>query len=167
MAETHVSNHWTRCFIGLGSNLEHPVTQVSTALLELDRLPQCRNLTPSSLYRSDPVGPPGQPDYINAVASLETTLSPLDLLDALQALEQQHQRVRIQHWGPRTLDLDLLLYGDQLINNERLTVPHPYLQERSFVLYPLAEIAPQLHIPNQKSLAECLENCQKGSLERI
>lgn len=167
MAEAPDSDMWIRCFIGLGSNLEHPVTQVASALLELERLPQCRNLLHSSLYRSDPVGPPGQPDYINAVASLETTLSPLALLDAMQALEQQHQRVRIQHWGPRTLDLDLLLYGDQLISNERLTVPHPYLQERSFVLYPLAEIAPQLSIPNQKSLAECLKNCEKGTLERI
>ncbi len=167
MADSQPDNLWQRCYIGLGSNLENPVTQVATALLELERLPDCRHLIHSSLYRSDPVGPPGQPDYINAVASLETTLSPLELLDAMQALEQQHQRVRIQHWGPRTLDLDLLLYGDQQIRNERLTVPHPYLHERSFVLYPLAEIAPEISIPGRKSLEDCLKQCDKGSLERI
>ncbi|MBN0989198.1 2-amino-4-hydroxy-6-hydroxymethyldihydropteridine diphosphokinase [Amphritea pacifica] len=167
MAESPVSRPWTRCYIGLGSNLENPVTQVTTALLELQRLDNCRHLIHSSLYRSDPVGPPGQPDYINAVASLETSLSPLELLDALQALEQQHQRIRVQHWGPRTLDLDLLLYGDQLISNERLTVPHPYLHERNFVLYPLAEINPDLTIAQQKSLAECIKQCEKGTLERI
>ncbi|WP_417227427.1 2-amino-4-hydroxy-6-hydroxymethyldihydropteridine diphosphokinase [Amphritea sp.] len=167
MAESSSTETWTRCYIGLGSNLEHPVTQVATALLELERLDHCRALVHSSLYRSDPVGPPGQPDYINAVASVETTLSPIELLDALQAIEQQHQRVRIQHWGPRTLDLDLLLYGDQQISSERLTVPHPFIQARNFVLYPLAEIAPEVHIPNQISLANCLEHCENGTLEPI
>ncbi|BBB27685.1 2-amino-4-hydroxy-6-hydroxymethyldihydropteridine diphosphokinase [Amphritea japonica] len=162
-----MADQWINCYIGLGSNLENPVTQVATALLELERLEHCRNLTHSSLYRSDPVGPPDQPDYINAVAQLETSLHPLALLDALQAIEQQHQRVRIQHWGPRTLDLDLLLYGDEQINSDRLTVPHPYLHERNFVLYPLAEIAPQLSIPPGKNLTNYLENCQKDSLERI
>jgi 2-amino-4-hydroxy-6-hydroxymethyldihydropteridine diphosphokinase len=162
-----MANHWIKCFIGLGSNLDNPVTQVATALLELERLDQCRNLIHSSLYRSDPVGPPGQPDYINAVASLETSLQPLELLDAMQAIEQQHQRVRIQHWGPRTLDLDLLLFGDQLINNDRLTVPHPYLQERNFVLFPLAEIAPELSIPAGKTLPEYLKNCKTDTLEQI
>ncbi|WP_290703179.1 2-amino-4-hydroxy-6-hydroxymethyldihydropteridine diphosphokinase [Amphritea sp.] len=162
-----MADHWIKCFIGLGSNLENPVTQVATALLELERLDQCRNLIHSSLYRSDPVGPPGQPDYINAVASLETSLQPLELLDAMQAIEQQHQRIRIQHWGPRTLDLDLLLFGDQLINNDRLTVPHPYLQERNFVLFPLAEIAPNLSIPAGKTLPEYLKSCNTGTLEQI
>lgn len=162
-----MADHWIKCFIGLGSNLDNPVTQVATALLELERLDQCRNLTHSSLYRSDPVGPPGQPDYINAVASLETSLQPLELLDAMQAIEQQHQRVRIQHWGPRTLDLDLLLFGEQLINNDRLTVPHPYLQERNFVLLPLAEIAPKLSIPAGNSLLEYLKNCKIDTLEQI
>lgn len=162
-----MADHWIKCFIGLGSNLENPVTQVATALLELERLDRCRNLIHSSLYRSDPVGPPDQPDYINAVASLETSLQPLELLDAMQAIEQQHQRVRIQHWGPRTLDLDLLLFGDQLINNDRLTVPHPYLQERNFVLFPLAEIAPNLSIPAGKTLPEYLKSCNTGTLEQI
>lgn len=162
-----MADSWTRCYIGLGSNLEHPVTQVATALLELQQLSDCRNLMHSSLYRSDPVGPAGQPDYINAVAAIETTLTPLDLLDALQALEQKHERVRIQHWGPRTLDLDLLLYGDRQINCERLTVPHAYLTERNFVLYPLAEIAPKLSIPGEKNLSFYLKNCEISTLERI
>ena len=167
MAESGAESSWVKCFIGLGSNLENPVTQVATALVELTTLPQCRNLTHSSLYRSDPVGPPGQPDYINAVACLETSLPPLELLDQLQALEQQHERVRIQHWGPRTLDLDLLLYGNQQINCERLTVPHTYLNERNFVLYPLAEIAPEQCIPGQENLQKLLKSCKIDTLERI
>lgn len=162
-----VSSEWIRCYIGLGSNLENPVTQVATALLELERLPQCRNLEHSSLYRSDPVGPPGQPDYINAVASIETTLEPLALLDALQSIEQEHQRVRIQHWGPRTLDLDLLLYGDQTIECERLTVPHAFLRERNFVLYPLAELSPELSLPDGTSMDALLKACAIDTLERI
>lgn len=161
------SSAWTRCYIGLGSNLENPVTQVASALLELERLPQCRDLQHSSLYRSDPVGPPGQPDYINAVASLETTLEPLALLDALQAIEQAHQRVRIQRWGPRTLDLDLLLYGEQTIQCERLTVPHAYLRERNFVLYPLTELSPALNLPDGTALDTLLQNCDIDTLERI
>ena len=167
MAESGAESSWVKCFIGLGSNLENPVTQVATALVELTTLPQCRNLAHSSLYRSDPVGPPGQPDYINAVACLETCLPPLELLDQLQALEQQHERVRIQHWGPRTLDLDLLLYGNQQINCERLTVPHAYLSERNFVLYPLAEIAPEQCIPGQENLQKLLKSCKIDTLERI
>ena len=158
---------WQRCYIGLGSNLEDPRHQVSSALKELQQLDNCRNLTHSSLYRSDPVGPPRQPDYINAVACIETTLTPLQLLDALQGIEQDHQRVRIQHWGPRTLDLDLLLYADQIIECDKLTVPHAFLQERNFVLYPLAEIAPDLPLPDGNSLQKLLENVGKGTLEKI
>jgi len=162
-----VSNSWQKCYIGLGSNLDTPREQVSRALTELAELSDCRNLTHSSLYRSDPVGPPGQPDYINAVACLETLLSPLQLLDALQAIEQTHQRVRIQHWGPRTLDLDLLLYGDQVIQNERLTVPHAFMLVRNFVLYPLAEIDPNLSFPDGKQLSKLLKMLKIGTLEKI
>src|SRR5690625_6610165 len=102
-----------RAYIGLGSSLENPRNQVTAALDELNQLPRCRLVAASKLYQSEPLGPP-QPDFINAVAALETTLSPLELLDQLQELEQRHQRVRREHWGPRTLDLDLLLYGDQI-----------------------------------------------------
>src|SRR5690606_26531706 len=110
---------------------------------ELAELPSTRLLAASPLYLSRAVGPE-QPDYVNAVAGVQTTLAPLALLDQLQALEQRHQRVRAEHWGPRTLDLDVLLYADEIIDLPRLQVPHPYLKKRNFVLYPLAAIAPDL-----------------------
>jgi 2-amino-4-hydroxy-6-hydroxymethyldihydropteridine diphosphokinase len=156
-----------RAWIGLGSNLEDPLAQVSTALQELRLLPDTTLAARSSLYRSDPVGPPGQPDYINAVAALDTRLEPETLLDALQAIEQMHQRVRKIHWGPRTLDLDLLLYGDQVISTPRLTVPHAYMTERNFVLWPLAELAPELILPDGRPLNTLLQHCPLGTLEKI
>lgn len=154
-------------YVGLGSNLENPIQQVSDALIELNEIAQTRLLKQSQLYRSDPVGPPGQPDYINAVALLETALEPLDLLDALQSIENAHQRRRIQHWGPRTLDLDLLLYADQQIDLERLQVPHPHMTEREFVLYPLAEIAPGIELPNGIPLQQLLTKCPLGTLAPV
>ena len=154
-------------YIGLGSNLESPIQQVSDALIELNQIPQTRLLRQSQLYRSDPVGPSGQPDYINAVALLETALEPIELLDALQSIENAHQRRRIQHWGPRTLDLDLLLYADQQIDHERLQVPHPYMAEREFVLYPLAEIAPQIRLPDGTPLQQLLTKCPLGTLAPV
>ncbi len=157
----------TRCFIGLGSNLEDPVSQVKQALQELAELPDTRFVKASSLYSSAPVGPQDQPDFVNAVAELETTLEAHTLLDQLQSLEQKHQRVRARHWGPRTLDLDLLLYGTEQINSERLTVPHAFMKERSFVLYPLAEIAPDTEIPNTGSLSQLLVACPMGTLAKI
>lgn len=153
-------------YIGLGSNLEDPLAQVARAFDELANIPQSALLARSAIYSSHPVGPE-QPDYINAVALLDTQLEPLALLDALQAIEQAHQRLRIQHWGPRTLDLDLLLYGDQIIDSERLTVPHPYLTQRSFVLYPLADISPNLHLPDGTSLADLLSRCPADGLVRL
>ena len=154
-------------YVGLGSNLENPIQQVSDALIELNEIPQTRLLKQSQLYRSDPVGPPGQPDYINAVALLETALEPLDLLDALQSIENAHQRRRIQRWGPRTLDLDLLLYADQQIDLERLQVPHPHMTEREFVLYPLAEIAPEIELPKGIPLQQLLTKCPLGTLAPV
>ena len=156
-----------RCYIGLGSNLEDPRQQVSTALEELAALADCQLVSASHLYRSDPDGPPGQPDYINAVACLDTTLEAHALLDQLQAIEQAHDRVRKIHWGPRTLDLDLLLYGDQQINTERLTVPHAFMTERGFVLWPLAEIAPDIELPDGRKLEQLLSLCPMGTLEQI
>lgn len=153
-------------YIGLGSNLEDPLAQVRRALDELAEIPQTSLLSRSSIYSSHAVGPE-QPDYINAVALLDTQLSPLALLDALQAIEQAHQRLRIQHWGPRTLDLDMLLYGDQIIDEERLTVPHPYLTQRSFVLCPLADITPNLHLPDGTPLADLLSRCPADGLLRL
>ena len=154
-------------YIGLGSNLEQPLEQVQTALSELDELPQTRLLQSSSLYRSDPMGPADQPDYINAVAAVETSLTPDELLSELQNLEATHQRVRKERWGPRTLDLDLLLYGNVCINSEHLTVPHPGLSERNFVLMPLFEIAPDLILPDNRTLSELVEHCSQAGLQRL
>jgi len=153
-----------KAYIGLGSNLADPQAQLQRAFTELAQLLHSQLLARSSLYRSTPMGPPDQPDYLNAVAALETTLPPLDLLAQLQALETAHQRVRGERWGPRTLDLDLLLYADQTIDLPTLTVPHPGLCERNFVLYPLAEIAPGLVIPGFGALGELLARCERGSL---
>lgn len=153
-------------YIGLGSNLEAPLDQVKRAFDELGTLPHTRLIARSALYQSRAIGPE-QPDYINAVARIETGLTSLDLLDALQALEQAHRRVRLQHWGPRTLDLDLLLYGDETIQHPRLTVPHPYLAQRAFVLYPLADIDPNLQLPDGQSLQALLYHCPFEGLVRL
>jgi len=159
-------------FIGLGSNLENPCQQVHTALNELTTLTSTRVSAVSSLYRSAPMTgsgvPVDQPAYINAVARLETQLSATALLDALQAIEAQHGRVRGgERWGPRTLDLDILLYGDAQIDTPRLRVPHPGLAERNFVLQPLAEIAPTLEIPGLGALRELVMQCAVAGLERL
>lgn len=155
-------------YIGLGSNLDDPIAQVKRALEELERLPDSHCIAQSSLYRSKPMGPQDQPNYINAVAALETGLGPLDLLEALQALEHRHGRVRVEkRWGPRTLDLDLLLYGDQVIDIPRLQVPHPGLRQRSFVLIPLHEIAPELILPDGTRLDELAGQCDRGGLKQL
>ncbi len=153
-------------YIGLGSNLDDPLDQVQRAFNELDSLAGTRLLKRSSLYQSRAIGPE-QPDYINAVAQLETRLAPLELLDALQNIEQTHRRVRLQHWGPRTLDLDLLLYANETIQHPRLSVPHPYLTQRGFVLYPLADLDPNLHLPDGQSLQALLEQCPFEGLVRL
>ena len=154
-------------FIGLGSNLSNPREQVERAFIELTRLPQSQLIARSRLYRSAPIGPAGQPDYINAVAQVETQLEPLALLDALQAIEQAHERVRLEHWGPRTLDLDILLIDQEVINSPRLTVPHPFLTQRSFVLYPLQDIAPTLRLPDGTILDELVKLTPRDGLEPI
>jgi 2-amino-4-hydroxy-6-hydroxymethyldihydropteridine diphosphokinase len=146
-------SHHVRAYIGLGSNLASPLRQVRQAIAELAQLPASRLVAVSCIYRSHPMGPADQPDYINAVAAIETRLSPLELLDGLQAIENAHGRVRGSvQWGARTLDLDLLLYGDEIIAEPRLTVPHPGMAERSFVLQPLADIAPTLQLPDGREL---------------
>ncbi|MCK0715084.1 2-amino-4-hydroxy-6-hydroxymethyldihydropteridine diphosphokinase [Chromohalobacter sarecensis] len=138
-------------YIGLGSNLDGPREHVSRALKELDALPLTHLAGHSSLYASAPVGPQDQPDFINAVACVFTRLSPLALLDQLQALEQRHRRVRQRHWGPRTLDLDLLLYANLEWRTPRLTLPHPAMHERAFVLVPLAELAPEVTLAGKNT----------------
>jgi 2-amino-4-hydroxy-6-hydroxymethyldihydropteridine diphosphokinase len=156
-------------YVGLGSNLQQPRKQVFDALAELALLPQTRLIARSSLYRTRPLGPAGQPDYINAVAAITTGLSAQALLEALQALESRHGRVRTDvRWGPRTLDLDLLLYGDAVIDTPRLQLPHPHMAERAFVLVPLAEIAPDdLQIPRSGELKELLTQVSEADVERL
>ena len=157
----------TTAFIGIGSNLDNPFLQVQTALRELAEIPKTALTRSSSLYRTPPMGPPDQPDYINAVAALTTTLSPTELLDALQALEARHGRVRTIHWGPRTLDLDLLLYGNETVHTARLTVPHPGIAQRAFVVLPLAEIAPALEIQGLGALSMLRAALQATPIERL
>jgi len=154
-------------YIGLGSNLENPLQQIKTAIEDLQSVADINIVSVSSLYQSPPMGPADQPDYINAVLALETSLNPHQLLDALQSVEQLHGRVRKRHWGERTLDLDILLYGDQILDDERLQVPHPGMRERAFVLYPLAEIAPDIHIPGIGALQEILPLCPQGDLQQV
>jgi len=156
-----------QAYIGLGSNLDNPRAQVEQAFTELAMIPRTTLLARSALYRSRAVGPGEQPDYINAAAHIQTELSPTELLDHLQAIEQAHQRVRIEHWGPRTLDLDILLIDQEVIASERLKVPHPYLTQRNFVLYPLADITPSLELPDGSQLADLLSRCPSNDLERI
>jgi 2-amino-4-hydroxy-6-hydroxymethyldihydropteridine diphosphokinase len=156
-----------RAYIGLGSNLADPQHQILTAIDDIDAIENTSLVARSSLYRSPPMGPQDQPDYINAVVSIETTLTPHELLDALQQIEQKHGRIRKRHWGERTLDLDILLYADRVIEDTRLSVPHPGIAERAFVVYPLAEIAPSLQIPGLGSLATIKAHCPQEGLEPL
>lgn len=157
----------TRCFIGLGSNLATPQQQLHSALDAMAALPQTRLLRHSSFYRSAPVGPGDQPDYVNAVAELETELAPLELLEQLQAIEAAQGRERAIRWGARTLDLDILLLDTLRIDEPRLQVPHPRIAERNFVLVPLAELEPQLQLPSGESIAALLRQCPPNRLEKI
>ncbi|MGE8361091.1 2-amino-4-hydroxy-6-hydroxymethyldihydropteridine diphosphokinase [Pseudomonas sp.] len=157
-----------RVYIGLGSNLAEPLGQLQAALAALAALPQTRLAATSSFYASDPLGPADQPRYVNAVAALDTTLEPLALLDALQGIEQNQGRVRkAERWGPRTLDLDILLFGERLLDEPRLQVPHYHMHARAFVLYPLAELAPDLQLPDGRLLSALLAQCPFEGLERL
>lgn len=154
-------------FIGLGSNLEKPIQQVKTAIAELSDHQQINLAGQSKLYRSKPVGPQDQPDFINAVVKVSTQLQPLELLDALQAIENLHGRTRESHWGARTLDLDLLLYNDQEISHPRLTVPHPEMIYRAFVLVPLAEIEQNISIPGYGELKMLTKHVEEQDIIKI
>lgn len=154
-------------WIGLGSNLDDPENQVKSAFEDLRGLEGCTLEAVSSLYCSPPMGPKDQPDYVNAVARLRTGLPAEALLAALLAIEQRHARVRGRPWGPRTLDLDLLLYGRAIIDRKGLTVPHPGIAERNFVLYPLAELEPGLVIPGLGALEDLLGRCPDTGLYRL
>ncbi|CAI8965807.1 2-amino-4-hydroxy-6-hydroxymethyldihydropteridinediphosphokinase [Pseudomonas sp. IT-347P] len=155
-----------RIYIGMGSNLADPAEQLRSAVEALGQLPQTTLAGVSAFYQSDSLLP-GQPRYTNAVAALDSALAPIDLLDALQAIENGQGRERLERWGPRTLDLDILLFGDRLIDEPRLKVPHYQIQERAFVLYPLAELAPRdLRLADGRTLPDLLAACPFVGLER-
>jgi len=155
-------------YIGLGSNLDDPVAQVLSARADCAAISGVTELAFSSLYGSAPMGPQDQPDYINAVMAVATELTAPALLHQLQRIEQAHGRVRTgQRWGSRTLDLDLLIYGEHCIETAELTVPHPGLGQRAFVLYPLFEIAPDLRVPGLGRIADLVVNCPLDGLKRI
>lgn len=155
-------------YVGLGSNLDDPAGHVRCALDGLARLPSTRLVASSSLYRSLPMGPQDQPDFVNAAAGLLTTLPPEKLLSALQAIEDAHGRQRASpRWGPRTLDLDLLLYGELRRAGETLALPHPGLAERPFVLIPLLEIAPGLRLPGGPPIARLAAAAGDGGVARL
>jgi len=156
-----------RAFIGLGSNLADPEYRILAAFDELARLPHTRLAARSALYRSAPVGYVDQPDFINAVALLETTLPPLKLLQALFDLEHRHGRERTFRNAPRILDLDLLLYDGLICHENGLTLPHPRMHERAFVLAPLLEIAPNCVIPGRGAAYPWLKTCADQALERL
>lgn len=147
------SNVTVHAVIGLGANLGEPEKTLACAINQLEQLEDTELVACSGAYYSHPLGPSNQPDYVNRVALIKTSQSPHRLLDALQAIEAGHGRSRHEQWGARTLDLDLIVYGDTVLHDERLTVPHPHAHERSFVLEPLAEIAPDMEIPGHGSAA--------------
>lgn len=154
-----------KVFIAIGSNLNDPVGQAQCGIKALTAIPHTRLICSSSLYSSSPMGPQNQPDYINAVVEIETELSPIELLDWTQKIELEQGRVRKdERWGPRTLDLDILLFDQQIIHSERLIVPHYGMKVREFVLYPLAEIAPNLTLPDGTELADLLLQVDRNGL---
>jgi len=159
-------------FIGLGSNLQNPGSQLQSALTAINQLPDTRILNSSSKYQSAPIDcavQPGleTPDFINSVVSVETSLSPQHLLQALLDIEHQHGRERTFRNAPRTLDLDVLLYDDKQIHEHGLTIPHPQMHKRAFVLQPLLEISPETDIPGIGSAKLALDNCKDQVLEKI
>ena len=155
-------------YLGLGANLNAPRKQIHAAVAALKALKDVEFVCVSHDYASKPMGPQDQPDYVNAVACVKTALMPEQLLDLTQAIELEHGRVRKEErWGPRTLDIDILLFGNDVIDTPRLTVPHYGLTEREFVVYPLFEIAPTLVLPNNQSLADITKTLPLNDLQQL
>ncbi len=161
------SDRGASAYIGLGSNLEDPIEQLRAGIAALARLPETALERCSSFYLSAPIGRLDQPDFINAVCRVRTALAPAVLLRRLLAIEAGRGRSRAVSGGPRTLDLDLLLYGDRTVRQPGLTLPHPRLHERAFVLYPLHELAPDLAIPGRGALADLLPACAGQKIEKL
>lgn len=158
-------------YIGLGSNLSgtmgEPKEQLEQALKALENHSQITLVNVSSNYKTKAIGPGSQPDYINAAALIKTQLEPLALLDQLQLIEQKHDRDRSIHWGARTLDLDMLMYGTLTIEMPRLTIPHPRIRDRAFVLAPLLDLDPNLSLPEGQSIAKLLANCPEQGIFKL
>lgn len=154
-------------FVGLGSNLQDPAAQLQRTIAALGRLPETQLLRASRLYRTPPWGLLEQPEFVNAVVELSTTLGARDLLEALHALERAAGRAREQRWGPRVLDLDLLLYDALQLDEPGLHLPHPHLHERAFVLVPLAELAPALRVPGRAAVSELLATVDRAGIEAL
>lgn len=155
------------CYIALGSNLNDPLAQANQAIAALKQLPNTVVTDISPFYRSKPLGPQDQNDYLNAVIKLTTSLKPIALLDELQAIEKSQGRVRKDNrWGARTLDLDILLYDDLIIDNDRLTIPHYHMKNREFVLYPLFDISPELILPDNDKLSDLIKKCPLNNLKK-
>ncbi len=157
----------TLAYVGLGANLGDPRRQLRAALDEIKGLPKTRMTASSSLYRSAPLDHVDQPEFLNAVAQIDTDLAPEALLDRLREIENRHRRVRPFPGAPRTLDLDLLLYGDATIASARLTVPHPRMHERAFVLQPLLELDSTISVPGKGLANTLLSACSSQKIERI
>ena len=154
---------WRPAYIGIGSNLDTPAEQVARGISALTTIPNTQLMLQSSCYVSAPMGPADQPDYVNAVAALLTQLEPADLLSELQAIETAHGRTHAgERWGPRILDLDLLAFADVILAESELTVPHPGIVERNFVLYPWAEIAPCYRVPGLGSISELARSIESS-----
>ena len=157
----------TVVYIGLGSNMKSPKQQIRSAIKSIEGIVSTQVLRVSSLYKSKPFGPQNQDDYINAVAEIDTNLMPLELLECMQNIENQQGRIRKEHWGPRTLDLDILMFGDEIIKDDKLTIPHLEIENRSFVLAPLTEINTNCLIPGKGKARDLLAILDQDDLEII
>ncbi len=165
---TDLLGKYHTAFVGIGSNLYDPKQQIEKALKALARLSLNDTMQKSSLYLSQPMGPQNQDGFINAVAKIFTPLSPISLLDELQAIENTQGRTRkIEQWGPRTLDLDLILYDNLIINEPRLTVPHYGIKKRSFVLIPLAEIEPKIKLPDESLVSDLIKQVGHQGIRKL
>ncbi|MFK7994053.1 MAG: 2-amino-4-hydroxy-6-hydroxymethyldihydropteridine diphosphokinase [Granulosicoccus sp.] len=157
----------SRVFVALGSNLGDRESHVLQGILDIQQIPDCSNIVSSSIYETAPMGPQDQPDYLNSVCSFQCELEPAQLLAELKQIEKHHGRVQTtERWTARPLDLDILLFGDQQINTEELTIPHVGIAQRSFVLWPLAELDKTLNIPGLGPVSDLMDNCQRYGIQR-
>ena len=157
----------TIAYIGLGSNMNSPKQQIKSAIESIEKIAAIQVLMVSSLYKSKPMGPQNQHDYINAVAKIDTDLIPYELLECMQDIENDQGRIRKERWGPRTLDLDILLFGQQQIETPTLTIPHYGMRQREFVLYPLYEIAPSLIFADGCTLKQLIDEVPLNGITQL